>query len=150
MPTPDNPESATDTTTDTTTDTRTDTSGSDAVLLTWWRTQTYDHEVPLAELAEATGYTSEEIAASPGMLVGVAGERLAELLTSIATPDEAAGVIEVEIARVGYDASPTLAELAATARAAVDVEADTGQHTPAGLALAALLAGLRREGITGT
>ena len=54
--------------------------------LTWWRTQTYDHDVPLAELAEATGHTGEEIAANPGMLVGVAGERLAELLTEPAYP----------------------------------------------------------------
>ena len=148
MPTPDNPRPAIDT--DTTTGTRSDTSGSDVVSLTWWRTQTYDHDVPLAELAEATGHNGEEIAANPGMLVGVAGDRLAELLTSRPVPDGAGGVIEVEVARVGYDASPTLAELAANARAAVDAEADTGQHTPAGLALAALLAGLRREGITGT
>lgn len=142
MPTPDNREPATDTTTDT--------SSPAVVSLTWWRTQTYTHDVPLAELAEATGHASEEIAANPGMLVGVAGERLAELLTSLPIPDDAVGVIEVEIARVDYDASPTLAELAANARAAVDAEADTGQPTPAGLALAALLAGLRREGITGT
>ncbi|GAA0911548.1 hypothetical protein [Virgisporangium aurantiacum] len=56
----------------------------------------------------------------------------------------------MEIARVDYNASPTLAELAVNARAAVDAEADTGERTPAGLALAALLAGLRREGITDT
>ena len=146
-PPPDNPEPATDTTT---ADTSTDTGGPAVVSLTWWLTQTYDHDVPLAELAEATGYTSEEIAANPAVLTGVAGERLAELLTSYPIPDDALGVREVEIATVDYDASSTLAELADTARAAVDAEADTGQHTPAGLALAALLAGLRREGITDT
>ena len=130
--------------------TSTDTGSPAVVSLTWWLTQTYDHDVPLAALAEATGYTREEIAANPAVLTGVAGERLAELLTSYPIPDDAVGVREVEIATADYDASPILAELADAARATVDAEAEAGQHTPAGLALAALLAGLRREGVTGT
>lgn len=144
MPPLDNPEPATDTTTDTSTDT----GGPAVVSLTWWLTRTYHRDVPLAALADATGHTSEQIAANPAVLTGVAGQRLAELLTSYPIPDDAVGVREVEIATADYDASPTLAELADTARAAVQVETESGQHTPAGLALAALLAGLRRERIT--
>jgi hypothetical protein len=63
--------------------------------LTWYLTQTFDHDVPLAALAEASGYTTDEIAANPAVLVGVAGERLAELLTSYPAPDDAVGGREV-------------------------------------------------------
>jgi hypothetical protein len=143
MPPLDTPEPATDTTLDPSNDT----GGPAVVSLTWWLTQTYGHDVPLAALAEASGYTSEEIAANPALLIGVAGERLAELLTSYPIPDDAVGGREVEIATANYDASPTLAELADAAYATIHATADTGQRTPAGQALAALLAGLRREGI---
>lgn len=140
MPPLDNPEPATGTSSGT--------DGPAVVSLTWHLTRTFDHDVPVAALAEASGYTSDEIAANPAVLVGVAGERIAELLTSYPLPDDAVGGREVEIARADYEATPTLAELADAAYATLHATADTGQHTPAGLALAALLAGLHREGIT--
>jgi hypothetical protein len=123
--------------------------GRPAVLsLTWWLTRTYHHEVPLAAVAEATGSTVEEIAANPASLNGVVGQRLADLLTSHPLPEGAVGGAEVEIADATYSASPTLADLANAAGAAVRAESETGQPSPAGRALAALLAGLHREGIT--
>jgi hypothetical protein len=139
MPSLDNPEPATDTS---------GTDGPAVVSLTWFLTQTFDHDVPVAALAEASGYTSDEIAAHPAALVGVAGERLAALLTGYPLPDSAVGGREVEIARADFDATPTLAELADAAYATLHATADTGQHTPAGQALAAMLAGLHREGTT--
>jgi hypothetical protein len=124
-------------------------SGEAAVLtLMWHFTETYRHTVALDAVAAAVGRTVDELAADPASLFGVAGHRLADLLTGHQTPLRTVGVAEVEIVGADYDASPTLAELATTARAAVHAEADTGRHTPAGMALAALLAGLRREGIT--
>lgn len=118
------------------------------LTVTWWLTRTFYHEVPLAALAEATGSTVDEIAANPASLLGVAGQRLADLLTSYPIPDDAVGGREVEIADATYDASPTLAALADAARTALRAETQAGQPSAAGRALAALLAGLRREGIT--
>ena len=140
MPSPDNPQLTTDASTDT---------GSPAVLsLTWCFTETYRHPVALDAVAAAVGRTVDALAADPASLIGVVGDRLADLLTGHQRPQRAVGVPEVEVTAADYDASPTLAELADTARGAVQAEADTGQHTPAGLALAALLAGLHREEIT--
>ena len=120
-----------------------------AVLsLTWCFTETYRYDVALDAVAAAAGRTADELAADPAGLLGVAGDRLADLLTGHQTPQRTVGVPEVEIIEADYDASPSIAELAAAARAALQAEADTGQHTAAGLALAALLAGLRREGST--
>lgn len=118
------------------------------LTVTWWLTRTYRHDVPLATVAEATGSTVDEIAANPASLLGVAGQRLADLLTSYPIPDEAVGGREVEIADATYDASPTLTNLVDAARSTLQTESEAGQPSAAGRALAALLAGLRREGIT--
>lgn len=118
--------------------------------LTWCFTETYRHSVALDAVAAAVGRTVDELAADPASLLGVAGRGLADLLTGHQTPLRTVSDAEVEIIGADYDAAPTLTELADTARAAVDAEAATSQHTPAGLALAALLAGLHREGITAT
>ena len=118
------------------------------LLLTWYVTQGYQHLVALAEAAAVTGYTIDELAADPAALTGGAGQQLTDLLIGLQTPERAVGVPEVEISDVRYDAAPQLADLFDAARAAVDAESRTGQHTPAGRALAALLAGLRREEVT--
>jgi len=137
MPTPDNPETNTDT-------------GRPAMLsLRWFFTESYRHTVPLDAVAAAVGRTAEEVATDPASLLGVVGDRLADLLTGYQTPEQTVDVPEVEITDAEYGAEPSLAALADAARHAVQAEADAGHRTTAGLALAALLAGLRREGITG-
>jgi hypothetical protein len=136
MPTPDNPQANTDT-------------GEPTVLsLTWFFTETYRHAAPLDAVAAAAGRTAEQVAADPAALLGVVGDRLADLLTAYQTAQRTIDAPEIEITDAEYGAEPTLAALADTARAAVRAEADAGERTAAGLALAALLAGLHREGIT--
>ena len=118
------------------------------LLLTWYVTRSYQHLVPLTVVAEATGRTVDELAADPASLTGAPDERLLALLIEWQTPERAIDNPDVEIGDARYDAAPALAGLVDAARAAVDAESRTGQHTPAGRALAALLAGLRREEVT--
>jgi len=115
--------------------------------LTWFITQTFRHNLPLDAVAAAVGRSVDELAADPERLIGIAGNRLADLLTDAQRTVQPVDVPEVEIIAAGYDATPTLSEFGHAARTAVKAEADTGARTAAGLALAALLAGLRREGI---
>ncbi len=124
-----------------------------AVLsLTWTFTETYSHQVPLDAVARATGQGVDELAADPSSLLGGVGDRLADLLTDRLTDrqdaDRAVGEPEVEIIAAEFTDSPTLADLVDTARKALHAESDADRHSDAGRALAALLAGLRREGIT--
>src|SRR5437773_2418158 len=112
MPTQDNPQANTD-------------NGEPAVLsLTWFFTETYRQAVPLDAVAAAAGRTAEEVAADPAALLGVVGDRLADLLTGYQTAQRTIDVPEVEITDAEYDAQPTLAALADTARHAVQAEAD--------------------------
>ena len=124
-----------------------------AVLsLTWTFTETYSHQVPLDAVARATGQGVDELAADPSSLLGGVGDRLADLLTDRLTDrqdaDRAVGEPEVEIIAAEFTDSPTLAGLVEAARKALHAESDADRHSDAGRALAALLAGLRREGIT--
>jgi len=120
-----------------------------AVLsLTWTFTETYSHQVPLDAVARATGQGVDELAADPSSLLGGVGDRLADLLTDRQDADRAVGEPEVEIIAAEFTDSPTLADLVDTARKALHAESDADRHSDAGRALAALLAGLRREGIT--
>lgn len=122
--------------------------GSAVLTLTWFFTQGFRHAVALDAVAAAVGRTVDEVAANPASLRGVAADELARLLAGHQTPQRIIGVPEVEIIDAEYGAEPTLAALADAARAAVRAEADSGHRTAAGQALAALLAGLHREGIT--
>jgi hypothetical protein len=56
-------------------------------------------------------------------------------------------VPEVEIIQTDFDATPTLADLVEAARTALRTESSGTVPSPAGRALAALLAGLAREDI---
>src|SRR5205814_7351937 len=125
MPTPDKPEA------------NTDTGGPAALSLRWFFTESYRHTVPLDAVAAAVGCTAEEVAADPASLLGVVGDRLANLLTGYQTPEQTVDAPEVEITDAEYGAEPTLAALAEVARHAVQAEADASQRTAAGLALAA-------------
>jgi hypothetical protein len=125
-----------------------DTSGPATPLtLTWAFVETYQHEVPLSDVAAAVGRTVEELAADPAWLLGVAGDRLADLLTGYHTDARTVGVPEVEIIQTDFDATPTLADLVEAARTALRTEPTGTGPSPAGRALAALLAGLAREDI---
>jgi hypothetical protein len=120
-----------------------------AVLsLTWAFTEIYTHTVPLDALARAAGHRVDELAANPEALLGVVGDQLADLLTGHQDTDRTVGVPEVEIIAAEYADTPTLAHLVDAARAALHAESTAGQHTATARTLAALLAGLRREGIT--
>jgi predicted amidohydrolase len=66
-----------------------------------------------------------------------------ELIQSARNTESAAGASEIEIVGACLEDQPTLADLIVQARLALRPEA--GQATPAGRALAALLAGLARE-----
>jgi hypothetical protein len=116
--------------------------------LTWTFTETYTHRVPLDAVASATGQGAQALAADPSSLLGVVGDRLADLLTDHQDEDRVVGPPEVEIITADYTDSPTIAELAEAGRQALQAESDADQYSDAGRALAALLAGLRREGIT--
>ncbi len=118
-----------------------------ALSLMWAFVETYQYEIPLTEVAAALGRTVEEVAADPASLLGVVGDRLADLLTGYQHADRTVGVPEVEITQADLDTTPTLADLIEAARAALHTEPDRSRPSPTGRALAALLAGLAREDI---
>lgn len=118
------------------------------LVLTWTFTETYRHRVALDAVAAATGAPAHELPVDPMMLLGVAGDRLADLLSDHQNPQRTVGVPEVEIIAADHDGSPTLAELVDAAHTALRVETEAGQPSAAGQALAALLAWLRREELT--
>jgi hypothetical protein len=117
------------------------------LALTWAFVETYQHEVPIGAVATAVGRTAEELAADPASLLGVAGDRLADLLTGYHADAQTVGVPEVDIVQADFDATPTLADLVEAARTALRTESRDASPSPAGRALAALLAGLAREDI---
>lgn len=117
------------------------------VVLTWSATKTYTHPLTLAQVATAAGHDVAELRADPmSVLAGLAGQRLADLLTEHQDEAVTVGPAEVEVTDAYLTDQPSLDDLIRTAWQHVGAEA--GQPTGAGLALAALLVGLRREGIT--
>jgi hypothetical protein len=113
------------------------------LALTWTVTVTYTGRVTLAEIAEATGRHVQGLTRDPWSLRGAAEPALADLLTAPKHDAQRVGRAEIEITDVEVVAPSRLVDLVAAADAALRAEAD--QPTPAGHALAALLAGLRRE-----
>ncbi|MEJ3741802.1 hypothetical protein WEI85_00670 [Actinomycetes bacterium KLBMP 9797] len=117
------------------------------VTLTWAVTETYTHPLDLAAVATAAGRSVEELRADPAsVLSGAVPQHLADLLAG--HQDEAVNVDEpeVEITDAYLTDQPTLGDLIRAGWRHVHAEAV--QRTGAGRALAALLVGLRREGIT--
>jgi hypothetical protein len=84
----------------------------------------------LPEVACATGSGVEELAADPSLLHGVAGAALAARLTSAQNTDTSAGTPEVEIVGTYLEQQPTLVDLVAQVRLALQPEAE--RVTPAG------------------
>ena len=70
---------------------------------------------------------------------------MADLLTGYQDEDIVVGEPEVEITATYLTEQPTMAQLVDQAWRVLQAESDTDQPTCAGRALAALLAGLRRE-----
>jgi hypothetical protein len=121
------------------------TAASTTVAVTWTFTETYRRDLPLQEVAHAARRSPDELRADPSLLHGVVAHQLADLLTGYQDEDIVVGEPEVEITTTCVAEQPTLAQLVDRAWRVLQGESDTGQTTCAGRALAALLAGLRRE-----
>jgi len=120
------------------------------LVLTWTVTDTFADHLPLDALAAATGRSVEALTADPATLRGNAPTRLVDLLAGRQDEDtQLAPDTDVEITRAELVDLPTLADLVDDARKALRAESDADQHTCAGKALAALLAGLRGEEVIG-
>jgi hypothetical protein len=115
------------------------------ISITWTFTETYRHHLPLQQVADAARHSVPEVAADPSLLHGLVGDQLADLLTGYQNDDRTVDVPEVEIITTDLADQPSLAELVDQARRVVAGESTSGRTTRAGRALAALLAGLRRE-----
>ena len=125
-----------------------DSGGTDApatITITWTFTDTYRHHLPLHAVADAARHSVAQLAADPSLLHGRVGDQLADLLTGFQNDTRTVDVPEVEIITTDLADQPTLAELVDEARRVVAGESNAGRTTLAGQALAALLAGLRRE-----
>lgn len=116
------------------------------VSLTWTVTDTFIAKVALRDVADAVGQTAQALAADPDSLRGAAHPALVRLLTDRQDEDtllDTAGEVEITGAEIAEQ--PSLADLVDAAWRVLQAESDADQHTSAGRALAALLAGLRRE-----
>ena len=125
-----------------------DPGGADApatISITWTLTETYRHPLPLAAVAEAARHSVPEVAADPSLLHGRVGDQLADLLAGYQNDERTVDVPEVEILTTDLADQPSIAELVDQASRVVAGESHAGATTRAGRALAALLAGLRRE-----
>jgi hypothetical protein len=116
------------------------------VSLTSTVTDTYTASVPLDQIAAAAGRRVEALAVDPEVLRGTAPQRLVDLLAGHQDDESHLPAEEiVEVTGAVLAVQPTLAELIQRAWKVLQAESDTDQHSCAGQALAALLAGLRRE-----
>jgi hypothetical protein len=115
------------------------------ITITWTFTETYRHDLNLASVADAARHSIAAVTADPSLLHGRVGDQLADLLTAFQDATRTVDLPEVEIITTDLAGQPALAELVDQARHIVATESSTGRTTPAGQALAALLAGLRRE-----
>jgi hypothetical protein len=118
---------------------------SATITLTWTFTETYRRPLPLREVAAAARRGVEELSADPSLLHGLVADQLADLLTGHQDQDITTGEPEVEITTTHLAEQPSVAQLVDQAWRVLQGESDTGESTCTGRALAALLAGLRRE-----
>jgi hypothetical protein len=115
------------------------------ITITWTFTETYRHRLPLQQVADAARRSVAEVTADLSLLRGRVGDHLADLLTGHQHEHTVVDEPEVEITTTDLADQPLLAALVQDASRVVQRESDTGHNTRAGQALAALLAGLRRE-----
>jgi hypothetical protein len=116
------------------------------VTITWSHTDTYQHSFPAGLIADAAGLAAEELLADPALLFGVVNPATAELLNTAQSAATRQAAPELEIMDTRTGDQPTLLGLLDRARLAMRDEIAAG--SPAGRAFAALIAGLRREGLT--
>ncbi len=115
------------------------------LIITWSRVETYRAAFPAGVIADATGLSAEELLADPAMLFGVVNTATAATLEAGQTTRTRTGPTEIEIIDTPASNQPSLAELFDRARQLIQQEIDSGR--PADHGLAALIAGLRREGL---
>lgn len=113
------------------------------LAITWSRTDTYHHSIPVTAVADATGLAAEELLADPAMLFGVVNPATAELLNKAQDAASQQSASEIEIIDTQTGDQPTLLD-----RARLAMRDQINACSPAGRAFAALIAGLRREGLT--
>lgn len=117
--------------------------------LTWTVTYSYTDYLPLRLIAAAAQEPLEVLAVDPSRLRGAASIRVAGLLAERQDTATALSTdTEFDILRAELGEQPSIADLARDAWAALQAESDADRPSDTGRALAALLAGLRREGIT--
>jgi hypothetical protein len=115
------------------------------LTITWSHTDRYRHSFAAGVIADATGLFVEELLADPAMLGGGVNPATAQLLKAAQNDAVSQGLTEIEIIDTQASDQPTLNELFDLARRLIREEIDSGHPTDRGLA--ALIAGLRREGL---
>jgi hypothetical protein len=115
------------------------------LTITWSHTDMYRHSFAADVIADATGLSVEELLADPAMLGGVVNPATAQLLEAAQNDAARQAPMEIEIIDTQASDQPTLNELFDLARRLIREEIESG--SPADRGLAALIAGLRREGL---
>ncbi|GIF02008.1 hypothetical protein [Paractinoplanes rishiriensis] len=115
------------------------------LTITWSHTDTYRRSLPVSAVADVTGLAVEELLADPSLLSGAANPATAELLKAAHNAASWLPPTEVEIIDSQTNDQTNLLDLLDRARRAIRAEVEAG--STAGRAFAALMAGLRREGL---
>jgi hypothetical protein len=115
------------------------------VTITWTHIETYRHTFSAGVIAEAADLPVEVLLADPAVLFGVVNPATARLLKAAHNDAARPACTEIEIIDTRASDQPTLADLFDQARRLIREELDSG--SPADHGLAALIAGLRREGL---
>lgn len=113
------------------------------LTITWTVTDTYQRAFAASTVAAASGWTAEELLVDPSLLHGGVTLDTADLLYAYQNAATERTGTEVEIIDTQSPGQLRLAELVDRAQQAL--RAETGTLSSTGQALAALLAGLRRE-----
>ncbi|GAA0475492.1 hypothetical protein Aca07nite_84370 [Actinoplanes capillaceus] len=115
------------------------------LTITWSHIDIYRHSFPASVIAEATGLSVEELLAAPAMLFGAVNPATAQLLKAAQNDTVRQAPTEFEIISAQASDELTLTELFDLVRRLIREEMDSG--SPADRSLAALIGGLRREGL---
>lgn len=113
------------------------------LTITWTVTDTYQRAFAASTVAAASGWTAEELLVDPSLLHGGVTLDTADLLHAHQNAATERTGTDIEIIDTQSPGQLRLAELVDRAQQAL--HAETGTLSSTGQALAALLAGLRRE-----
>jgi hypothetical protein len=112
-------------------------------------TESYTHPIGLHQIATAAGRSAEELRADPALVLhGAIPRPLAALLADHEDKAVAVGEPEVEVTDAYVADQSTLDDLIRAGWQHLHARPGTDHHRDVGPVLAALLIGLRREGIT--